>query len=269
VSGPLFADPWAAAAFSTDGRPPAIGDRLVQADLGATLGIPRTAGVGDLHQGALARRLEAASAPAGGGLSAAELRASVPRVVQPTQLRSGNDTVSLLPAELPGGQATAAAFQALAAGGAAPAAEAGLLPASTALVVVDREGMAVSCVFTMNNLFGTGRVAPGTGMLLAAAPGLGQVQPPLYAAGIVHNRNLRAFRAAAAGSGQQAAPVAAAAPLVAMLRGQPAGAALATVPEPGRGVAAVCARYLPGPAESCSAAVDPRGAGLAIGGADR
>ncbi len=268
VSGPLLADPWSAAAFAPGGRVPGVGDRLVQSDLGATLGILRTAGVGDLHQGVLARRIQETSAPAGGGLTVEEMRAGIPRVVAPTQIRLGSDIVSLLPAELPGAQAMATAFQAAAAGG-TPAPQPGPLPASTALAVVDREGMAVSCVFTMNNLFGTGRVAPGTGMLLAAAPGLGQVQPPVYAAGMVHNSNLRGFRATAAGSGQEGAAIAAAAPLAAMLRGQTAEAALATVPEPGRGVAIGCTRYLPMAPESCSAAVDPRGSGLAIGSAER
>ncbi|MGY8996585.1 MAG: gamma-glutamyltransferase, partial [Alphaproteobacteria bacterium] len=44
-------------------------------------------------------------------------------------------------------------------------------PATSSIVTVDAYGNAVSCVFTMNNLFGNGRVAPGTGILLAAAPG--------------------------------------------------------------------------------------------------
>ena len=43
-------------------------------------------------------------------------------------------------------------------------------PASTGFVVVDNSGNAVSCALTMNNLFGAGKVAPGTGMLMAAAP---------------------------------------------------------------------------------------------------
>ena len=43
-------------------------------------------------------------------------------------------------------------------------------PAATSFVVVDGEGMAVVCLFTMHNLFGTARVAPGTGIVLAAAP---------------------------------------------------------------------------------------------------
>jgi len=44
-------------------------------------------------------------------------------------------------------------------------------PATSSVTAVDSFGNAVSCVFTMNNLFGNGRVAPGTGVLLAAAPG--------------------------------------------------------------------------------------------------
>jgi gamma-glutamyltranspeptidase/glutathione hydrolase len=44
-------------------------------------------------------------------------------------------------------------------------------PATSSIVAVDAYGNAVSCVFTMNNLFGNGLVAPGTGVLLAAAPG--------------------------------------------------------------------------------------------------
>jgi gamma-glutamyltranspeptidase/glutathione hydrolase len=268
VAGPLFADPWSAAAFGgPNGQPLGIGDRMVQSDLGATLGVLRTAGVGDLHQGALARRLEEASVPAGGALTAAELRASVPRVVPAAQSRAGNDIVALLPeAE---GQATAAAVAAVL-GGAAPQAVPGTLPASAGLVVLDRDGMAVACNFTMNNLFGTGRVAPGTGVLLAAAPGVGQVAPPPLAAGIVYNTGVRAFRGAVVGTGQGMAPAAAATTLANLVRGADAGAAISAVPDPGRALAVACPRYLPGaPPETCSAAADPRGAGLAIGSTDR
>ncbi|WP_170985135.1 gamma-glutamyltransferase [Roseomonas sp. AR75] len=267
VSGPLFEDPWAVAAFGgANGRPPQVGERLVQADLGVTLATLRTAGVGDLYQGSLARRLEEASVPAGGGLTVAEMRASVPRVVPPAQQRLGSDIVSILPAELDGGQDTASAFQAAMAGGAPGAGGAAMLPASAALVVMDRQGMAVSCVFTMNNLFGTGRVAPGTGILLGAAPNIGQVRPPLYAAGIVHNSNVRAFRAGAAGTGQEMAALAAGTALARLMRGQPAQAAVASLPEPGRASAIGCPRYMPGDAATCSAATDQRGAGLALGG---
>jgi gamma-glutamyltranspeptidase / glutathione hydrolase len=42
--------------------------------------------------------------------------------------------------------------------------------AATSFVVVDREGSAVSCAITADGLFGTGHVAPGTGIVLAAVP---------------------------------------------------------------------------------------------------
>jgi gamma-glutamyltranspeptidase/glutathione hydrolase len=296
VSGPLLADPAARAAFGAATGP---GAALVQPDLGATLGQIRTAGAGDLYQGALARRLEEASVPAGGALTVAEMRGAVARIAPPLRVQAGQDVISFLPPPADGGLAAGAAFVALQ-GGAAPEAAAGrglaaarawrdgagqpaallaaapagpaawpALPASTGLVVLDRQGMAVSCAFTMNNLFGTGRVAPGTGILLAAAPGIGAVEPPLLSAAIAHNTNLRAFRAAAAGSGQAAAPMAVAAPMAAMLRGADANAAAGTAPEPGRSQAATCMRYLPGVAEACSVASDPRGAGLAAGALDR
>ncbi len=300
VAGPLMADPGAAAVFAAPGgQPLAAGATLVQPDLGTTLGSLRTAGVGDLHQGALARRVAEASLAAGGGLTVAEMRASVPRIAAPLILRSGNDSVAFLPPPADGGLATAAAFTALAAGATPDAAalrgvavarawrERGgdpmalvtaevpadqgwpVLPASTSLVVVDRDGMAVSCAFTMNNLFGTGRVAPGTGILLAAAPGIGQVQPPLLSAAIAFNAPLRTFRAASAGSGQHAAPIAAAAPLAQALRNAPQDAAFAGVPNPGRGNLMACPRYLPGDPNSCYSLTDPRGMGLAIGAVDR
>ncbi|MDP3415155.1 gamma-glutamyltransferase [Falsiroseomonas sp.] len=300
VAGPLFADPGAAAAFAgPGGQPLAPGARMTQVDLGSTLATLRTAGVGDLYQGALARRMEETSRAAGGMLTVPELREAVPRVVQPLQARLGNDVVSFLPPPADGGLAAAAAFAALQAGTGAPGAAArgeavaaawrarggepmtllasadlpagglGLLPASTGLAVVDRDGMAVTCAFTMNNLFGTGRIAPGTGVLLAAAPGIGQVQPALLSAGLVHSPNLRAFRAAAAGSGQQAAPMAVALPLSQVMGGVAPAQAAGSAPEPGRTQLLSCPRYLPGDANACQAVTDPRGAGLAAGAVDR
>lgn len=264
VAGPLFADPWAASVFAgPGGRPLALGERMVQPDLGATLASLRTAGVGDLYQGAMARRVVDASVAAGGRLTIEEMRAGIPRVAEPLRVARGTDAVFFLPASIPGGQASADAF----AGNATP--QAGMLPASAGLVVVDRDGMAVSCTFTMNNLFGTGRVAPGTGILLAAAPGIGQVQPPLLSAGIAVVPNTRGFRAAAAGSGQAGAPAAVGVALSGALRGLDAEAALAAVPDPGRGLLVSCPRTLPGVADGCTAAADRRGGGLVQGSAER
>lgn len=303
VQAPLFADPQARAVFATpDGRPVQVGDRFQNPALGGTLTALRVAGVGDLHQGTLARRIEEASGQIGAGaISLAEMRAALPQVVRPlfVDARSG-DRVAFLPPPADGGLAAAAAFQALQANqrleeaqaralavaaawrqrGGDPQAllsEAGLpgglpgdLPASAGLMVYDRDGNAVSCAFTMNNLFGTGRIAPGMGFLMAAAPNIGRVQPPLLAAAVGWNPNLRAFRMAAAGSGQDGAAMAVAGPMAAqMLRDANAEAAVQIVPEPGRSQIGVCPRYLPGWPSLCSTLSDPRGAGVAMGATDR
>lgn len=296
VAGPLLADPAARAVFTgPGGQPLAEGETLSQPDLGATLAALRVSGVGDLYQGAQARRLEELSPRVGGALTVEVLRPAVAQVVPPLQVSLVSDTLSFLPND--GGLAAAVATQAMATGQAPAAAEAhglaaaatlrrnggdpaallanpptggdsfGLMPASSSLVVLDREGGAVSCAFSMNNLFGTGRVVPGMGFFLAAAPGVGRVEPPLLSAVVVHSRNLSAFRYAGASSGQAAAPLATALPAVRQLVNRtPVAQALAEVPEPGRGNAIGCDRYLPGDARQCVAATDTRGAGLAIGG---
>ena len=74
VAGPLAQDPNARAVFAPGGAPLAEGSTLSQPDLGATLAQLRTAGVGDLYVGALARRVADASRVAGGGLVAEEMR---------------------------------------------------------------------------------------------------------------------------------------------------------------------------------------------------
>lgn len=74
-------------------------------------------------------------------------------------------------------------------------------PAGSGLVVVDRFGMAVSCELSLNNMFGTGRIAPGTGTFMAAAP-TGRGRNPLaFGPVIVANPQTFAFRYGAAASG--------------------------------------------------------------------
>ena len=221
----------------------------------------------------------------------ADLRAALPRTGGPLVVRAGNDSVAFLPPPADGGLGAAAAFQALQSDpndiGAAQARAVGAvarwrqgggdaqavlaaapasgslpaLPASTGFAVLDRDGNSVACAVTMNNLFGTGRVAPGTGILLAASPQA--ATPPLLSAAIAWNANLRGFRAAVVGSGQEGAALAVAVGLTNALRSN--AAMPAAVPEPGRANAIACSRYLPDSDGSCSSAVDPRGTGLAAG----
>ena len=292
VSGPLLADPDARAVFAPGGALLTEGSNLIQPDLGATMAQLRVAGVGDLYQGALAGRFVSASDAAGGGLTLADLRAALPKTVPTINVRAGDDQVSFLPPPADGGLASAAAFQALQAtpndaaaaqarslavaarwraGGVDAAAVLAAkdvtgslpqLPASTTFATLDRDGNAVVCALTMDNLFGTGRIARGTGIVMAASPG--SVPPPLLSAAIVWNPTLRAFRAAVGGSGQEAAPLAVATGLKTILAGQAVPASL--VPDPGRLNAIACTRYLPGNEDQCGWTTDSRGSGLAVGG---
>ena len=265
VAAPLLNDPQARRIFgATGGGPLRGGERLTQLDLGATLAQLRSAGVGELYQGPLSQRLEAASVAAGGGLTAPELREGRAEVQDAVRVPLGNDMAFFLPASGDGAAGTAAAFQAIQ-GGNPPLGGSGMSGASAGLLTMDPAGNAVACAFSMNNLFGTGRIAEGTGILLAAAPGMGTVPPAPLAVALVTNRELRAFRAATAGTGQQAAGIAAATMLSTALRRQPFENGFAAIPEPGRGMALSCPAYVPGGNASCVAAADPRGGGVATG----
>jgi len=271
----------------------AEGQSLVQTDLAGTLTQIRVAGVGDMYQGAVARRIADASASIGGPVSVADLRGALPTRPPPVIVPDRNDQVAFLPLPADGGIAAAAAFRALQANGsdfqaaavrglsAAATARAGgataeqilasnsqpapslpPLPASTSFATLDKDGNAVVCALTMDNLFGTGRVLQGLGFLAAASPAA--VPPPLLAAGLAWNDHIHAFRAEAAGSGQAGAPMAVAVGLLNALR---SGQAMATpVPDPGRANVIVCDGYLPGEKDTCRWATDPREPGLALGG---
>jgi gamma-glutamyltranspeptidase/glutathione hydrolase len=299
---PLAADPQARAIFGAAGgqRPIAEGDQVMQPELATLIGTLRSQGVGDFYQGVLARRLADATAAAGGALTVEELRNTLPRASLAATTPLGNDQLQVaalggsvgaavmlqrLRARADDGEAERAALAAAAAAraGAAPATLlAGTLPsggalppafgATTGFSVVDRDGQAVTCAFTMNNLFGTGRIAPTFGLVLAAAPGIGQVPPAMPAVVMVTNPNVRAFRLAGTASGGEVAPVALGRAAARAMGGEVAQAAVAA-PRTFRGAddrtgrvnLVHCARYLPGNTGACSWGTDPRGFGLAVG----
>ncbi|MCU0986452.1 MAG: gamma-glutamyltransferase family protein, partial [Acetobacteraceae bacterium] len=299
---PLSADPQAREIFGAAGgtRPVAEGDTVTQLELANLIGTIRRQGVGELYQGNLARRLADASAAAGGAFTVEELRATLPRAALAATAPLGADQVHVsavggsvgaavmlqrLRARASPGEAEAAALAAAAAvragadpvsllGGAAPAGGSvpPVLGATTGFTVLDRNGQAVACALTMNNLFGTGRIAPTLGLVLAAAPGVGAVPPALPAVLMVTNPNVRAFRLAGTASGGEAAPVALGAAAARAMAGESAQAALAG-PRSLRGAEdgvsranlISCSRYLPGSNGSCTWATDPRGSGLALG----
>lgn len=264
VAAPLLADPNARRVFgSPGGGPLRAGERITQLDLGATLAQMRNGGVGELYQGPLSQRVADASLLAGGGLTDADLRAGRADATQPVRVDAGNDAVHFLPASGDGGAGTATAFQAALAG--QPASTGGApVGAQAGLVTLDPQGNSVACAFSMNNLFGTGRVLPEIGILLGAAPS-GSVSPAPLAVALATNRDLRGFRAASAGSGQQEAGAAAGGAMAAALRRVPNADIFASVPQPGRGLVISCPGYAPGSTASCTGAADPRGGGVAIG----
>jgi gamma-glutamyltranspeptidase/glutathione hydrolase len=230
---------------------------------------------------------------AGGPIAISDLRNALPNLSPAIVLLNRRDKVAFLPPPADGGLAAAAAFESLernpsavgaaAARGLAAAArwraggiaadavlatanlpEAALppLPASTSFVTLDKDGNSVACSLSMNNLFGTGRVLPGLGILLAASPAV--VPQPLFAAAIAWNENVHAFHAAVGGSGQAGAPVAVAMGMLNALRtNRPMSV---PVPDPGRANVIECNSYLPGENGSCAWAADPRDAGVAVGG---
>jgi gamma-glutamyltranspeptidase / glutathione hydrolase len=293
VAGPLFDDPAARAVFSHDGAPLREGQTLLQPALGATIGQLRVAGVGDLYQGRLARELATQSPLVGGPLTLDELYRALPQIAAPLFTRAGADQAAFLPPPADGGLAALAAFadlhaypngatgataRALAvaarwrAGGitpqqvldapSLPAAALPQLPASTTFGTLDQYGNAVICAVSMGNLFGTGRIVPGLGFLLAPSPA--SSPPPLYSAALVWNDHIHEFHAEVGGSGQAGAPTAVAVALENVLRtGHPMAG---LVPDPGRANVIECFGYLPGDKNSCLWAADPRGGGIAIGG---
>ena len=81
-------------------------------------------------------------------------------------------------------------------------------PAATTFVTVDRDGSAVACALTLNNLFGTGRVARGTGIVIAAMPGQGGRGATSLGPMMVLNQIVNEFYFAAAAAGGVTAPTA-------------------------------------------------------------
>jgi gamma-glutamyltranspeptidase/glutathione hydrolase len=73
-------------------------------------------------------------------------------------------------------------------------------------VAVDNQGRAVACAFTMNGPFGSGMIAPGTGILLANAPAGPLASVPSLA--IIGNENFGLTYFAIAGSGPVSSTVA-------------------------------------------------------------
>lgn len=250
------------------------GDNMTQPRLAGFLERVRTAGVGDLYNGALADVYVTAAQKAGGGLNDDDLRHSLPVQTDALTTHVNNIDGAFLAPPADGGlgaairyttgasaQGAVAAWRASKASGVASAQaalDAGTagsgtlpaLPASTSFAITDRQGMAVACTLSDNNLFGTGRMAGNTGVILSASPA---TKPqPLLAAAIL--RSGRTLRAVIAASGQNEAADAVGDAARAAVRGE-------ELPHVGAGRinAITCT------GNACRGSIDPRSAGLSAG----
>ncbi len=128
--------------------------------------------------------------------------------------------------------------------------------------VLDRDGNAVVCSVSLDNLFGTGRIVPRPRSLLA-----GPRRPacrcrcfPRRWPGTTTCTNSAPRSAGPAKRGHQMAVA------VGMFNTMVTGQAMSVpVPDPGRANVIDCASYLPDQTSSCRWATDPRGGGLAVG----
>lgn len=81
-------------------------------------------------------------------------------------------------------------------------------PWSASVVTVDKDGNAVACNLTLNDLFGSGHMIPGAGIVLAAAPNQNGQDPFNTGPLLVTGRSNGNFFFAAAASGGVTAPTA-------------------------------------------------------------
>lgn len=239
VGNALLADPQAASIFAPQGRLLPVGAVFQQPNLATTLENLRVNGVNGLYNGSYAAQFAEAADMAGGGLTAQDLINAVPHYGTPDITQQAGYNIASLPV--------------------ASTSPGVALPASASFMALDKNGGTVICVTSMNNLFGTGRFAPGTGVLLAASP---RTAPsPQLAGAIAYTKGSHAFRAAVTGTGQNEAEAAAQIGLTNALTGQDT-----PVPQPGRANIISCPHNVPGGEASCSASASPTGNGLAMGG---
>jgi gamma-glutamyltranspeptidase / glutathione hydrolase len=334
VEGALAADPDTLRVFSGPDRAGLVreGDFLRQVELAAVLARVRAEGAGPFYTGSFARQLVEAAEAAGGTLSSSDLHGYAPTWRETVVVPTGNQTAHFPPAPAVGGAIAAEMWTSLVQRGglnrASAAERVGIFadlgfdtadqrldllareqgaamasqpenPSAATFVAVDRDGSAAACAVTLNSLFGTGRVAGGTGIVLAAAPGPGGRGATALGPMLIVNQNVNEFFFAGAASGGAAAPTAlisvaaravlADEPLHQALAAQRAlgglmpdvvhheggasaiepvfagqGLRLAAVPALGQVNAVQCVRGLPPHPESCAAGSDPRGFGLSV-----
>lgn len=169
------------------------GDKLVQSDLAATLAAVRREGGVDFFQGGFARRLSDQVAQLGGSLPVEVLRNAVPKAGPPSSERDGGYRVYVAPPPMAGASALAGWNRRPAPSAATPTDSGGF----SGLAAIDENGNAAACSLSMGQLFGTGLMVPGTGMLLGAPTANSTAVSPV----VIGNPNNGDVKFAGAGGG--------------------------------------------------------------------
>jgi gamma-glutamyltranspeptidase/glutathione hydrolase len=211
VGSALLSDPAAAAVFGPQGSLLPAGAPLPQPDLAATLEVLRIQGVQGFYAGKFPAQFSTAANQAGAAILPADFSAITPSLETPVLTQTTTGQAATLPPPDPISPTP---------------------PATAGFAVVDKNGGTVTCATSMDNLFGTGRIAAGTGVLLAASPRTTPV--PVLAASITTSPAGR---------------------VVSVTTGTGTGAI-------SRGNRITCN----GDATSCTATADPAGLGLGLAG---
>jgi gamma-glutamyltranspeptidase/glutathione hydrolase len=308
------------------GMVPQEGERRQQFALGNVLARLRTHGAADLYQGALSQSLLADMAAAGSRITADELRDYVAGIGKPIEVPYEN-SITIFTSNTAAGGAVAAWLleqtfdgTSLFSGtsvksdkfaeslGQAYRSDPATLQmngfGSASISVIDRQGSAVSCAFSMGTAFGARRTGRETGILFANVPGVAGDEAPYLTAMVGYNKpNNQSFLAVGGSGGAPAAAAAAYSVLQAALHKSKTDPATVAITEPrlfqanpqstllvepktnpalykavtGRGITVnetgrlgrvtmtYCFSGLPRDPSSCSFAADPRGYGLATG----
>lgn len=268
--------------FRPDGRVLGEGETMHQTDLAVSLGRIRRS-PGDFYVGSMAREMVDRARTAGLSLTVEDLRDYLPQFREPVSIKLGLETAFFAPppAIASGAAAdmvrvlndrpadrSAILTQATAQAAAAPA----VMP-GTGFAIMDGQGSAVVCGLSTQGVFGNGRILPGSGIVMAAAPGING-GPPAVAPVIVVNRNVNEVRFGGVATGGAGAPVIMASTLVsvavenakldeAVQRPAPAMNTPQAVLAPTRVNAFSCSSGKPG-FSTCRVATDPHGHGLAV-----
>ncbi len=250
-----------------NGNPLKEGDTLIQHDLASTLALLRSRGVAGLYTEAGAKRLIEIAKQENVAFSAQELRDFVPKWEAPKEDSLGNETIYFLSENITSANPSALWGEDQNTEEVKTKAEKSR-PEGAGFAVVDADGKAVVCNFSMGGLFGTGKKLSGTGIILGRP-----LKAPLddLALMLVVNNNVNEFRYAGYASSYNSTKDMLKTATEAIKEKKPLSAGEATeknmnIPE--NSGAIFCSEGLPAKPESCTFITDKRasGYGYRVGG---